>query len=225
MAESGATAVIGGHAHAVMGTEWHGDVPIVYGLGNLLFDYGDSLAAYPNWRLGVIACLTIHDDRVTELELRPTLGKPDDGCTRLLSRDEETSFMEYYAEISSRIDDSEAIEQAWRQFCAGQVPHLTRECGKALLAMSPYVLFGLAGKWGMKHAPRKVVGLFRKGVSVFRALIACENHAEMLTTITELLRTGQFSEAWSGRKAPKAWLDFEPRRQALQSSSGDRPEP
>jgi poly-gamma-glutamate synthesis protein (capsule biosynthesis protein) len=40
--EAGADAIIGGHPHLTQTVEWHKDRPIVYSLGNFVFDY------YPN---------------------------------------------------------------------------------------------------------------------------------------------------------------------------------
>lgn len=37
--DAGADAVIGGHAHLTQGVEWYKDHPIVYSLGNFVFDY------------------------------------------------------------------------------------------------------------------------------------------------------------------------------------------
>jgi len=39
LVEAGADAVIGGHAHLTQTVEWHQDRPIVYSLGNFVFDY------------------------------------------------------------------------------------------------------------------------------------------------------------------------------------------
>jgi poly-gamma-glutamate synthesis protein (capsule biosynthesis protein) len=37
--DAGADAVIGGHSHLTQTVEWHKDRPIVYSLGNFVFDY------------------------------------------------------------------------------------------------------------------------------------------------------------------------------------------
>jgi poly-gamma-glutamate synthesis protein (capsule biosynthesis protein) len=37
--DAGADAVIGGHAHLTQSIEWYKDRPIVYSLGNFVFDY------------------------------------------------------------------------------------------------------------------------------------------------------------------------------------------
>jgi len=39
LVDAGADAVIGGHSHITQGVEWYKDHPIVYSLGNFVFDY------------------------------------------------------------------------------------------------------------------------------------------------------------------------------------------
>lgn len=62
--DAGADAVIGGHAHVTQSVQWHKDRPIVYSLGNLVFDYYPYDP--PVWR-GWIAKLTFGQTQ------RPTL--------------------------------------------------------------------------------------------------------------------------------------------------------
>ncbi len=71
--EAGADAVIGGHAHVTQSIEWYKDRPIVYSLGNFVFDYfpGDP----PVWK-GWIAKLTFGSSgrpqlKITDVELDP----------------------------------------------------------------------------------------------------------------------------------------------------------
>jgi poly-gamma-glutamate synthesis protein (capsule biosynthesis protein) len=57
--DAGAKAVIGSHPHVIESTEWIGGVPIVYSLGNLVFDQFFS----PEVMNGEIVELTISKDR------------------------------------------------------------------------------------------------------------------------------------------------------------------
>jgi poly-gamma-glutamate capsule biosynthesis protein CapA/YwtB (metallophosphatase superfamily) len=63
--DAGADAVVGGHAHLTQGIEWYNDHPIVYSLGNFVFDYfpGDP----PIWR-GWIVKLTFGKSGRPQLE-------------------------------------------------------------------------------------------------------------------------------------------------------------
>ena len=64
--DAGATAVIGGHPHVTQTVEVHRGRPIVYSLGNFVFDY------YPNdppmW-IGWLAELTVRRSGNTDLKI------------------------------------------------------------------------------------------------------------------------------------------------------------
>jgi poly-gamma-glutamate synthesis protein (capsule biosynthesis protein) len=65
MIEAGAAAVIGGHPHVTQTVEVHRGAPIVYSLGNFVFDYYP--VDPPEWT-GWVARLTFTPDRPVELE-------------------------------------------------------------------------------------------------------------------------------------------------------------
>ena len=64
--DAGADAVVGAHPHVTQGVEWYQGRPIVYSLGNLLFDYfpGDP-AVWTGW----MARITLGGAEGTKLEL------------------------------------------------------------------------------------------------------------------------------------------------------------
>lgn len=66
MIDAGAAAVIGGHPHVTQTVEMFRGVPIVYSLGNFVFDYfpGDP----PEWT-GWVVKLTLRPDQPVELEM------------------------------------------------------------------------------------------------------------------------------------------------------------
>jgi poly-gamma-glutamate capsule biosynthesis protein CapA/YwtB (metallophosphatase superfamily) len=68
LVDAGADAVIGGHSHLTQAAEWYKDRPIVYGLGNFVFDYFPYDP--PVWR-GWIVRLTFDGPS------RPTLEQID----------------------------------------------------------------------------------------------------------------------------------------------------
>jgi len=63
--DAGADAVIGGHAHLTQGVEWYKDRPILYSLGNFVFDYFPYDP--PVWK-GWIVKLTFGESRRPQLE-------------------------------------------------------------------------------------------------------------------------------------------------------------
>jgi len=66
--DAGADAVIGGHPHLTQTVEWHKDRPIVYSLGNFVFDYYPYDP--PVWK-GWIAKLTFGKAERPGLDLVP----------------------------------------------------------------------------------------------------------------------------------------------------------
>ncbi|MER5889389.1 CapA family protein [Streptomyces sp. NPDC001941] len=70
LARAGATAVVGTHAHVMLGTGMLGKTYVAYGLGNFLW-YGTS--PYPNSDDSGIATLTIRQGKVTGEEFTPAL--------------------------------------------------------------------------------------------------------------------------------------------------------
>jgi poly-gamma-glutamate synthesis protein (capsule biosynthesis protein) len=63
--DAGADAIIGGHPHVTQGIEWYKDHPIVYSLGNLVFDYFPYDP--PQWK-GWIVKLTFGGSARPQLE-------------------------------------------------------------------------------------------------------------------------------------------------------------
>ena len=67
MIDAGAAAVIGGHPHVTQTVDTHAGAPIVYSLGNFVFDYYP--VDPPEWT-GWVAKLTFAKDRPVDLETR-----------------------------------------------------------------------------------------------------------------------------------------------------------
>lgn len=67
MVEAGAAAVIGGHPHVTQTVDMHRGAPIVYSLGNFVFDYYPCDP--PQWT-GWVVKLTVAKDQPVELETR-----------------------------------------------------------------------------------------------------------------------------------------------------------
>jgi poly-gamma-glutamate synthesis protein (capsule biosynthesis protein) len=68
IADQGITAVIGHHSHVPGGFEYYNNTPLVYSLGNFIFDEdGNS----PEWYEGIMVGLTITNDLKTEVDFYP----------------------------------------------------------------------------------------------------------------------------------------------------------
>ncbi len=69
MVRAGADAVLGGHSHVVGPLEFIDGVPVVYSMGDLLFD----LPRFEETEEGVIVELTFQGSRLAQLDLHPTV--------------------------------------------------------------------------------------------------------------------------------------------------------
>ncbi len=188
-AEAGASAVVISHSHTVMGSEVHHGVPIVYGLGNFLFDQGCRRPL--GWRLGLMARLTVHADRAVDLETIPLFANAETGCIDLLKEKDLDSFREFYRSISKPLVHRDELEEYWRAFCASQVPHLRKTVLKSLLAMFPKWL--LLWLFGIEFSIKQD-SYYQKGTNLLRNLTVCENHQDVLKQIFELLRENRLLE-------------------------------
>ena len=81
--DAGADAIIGGHPHVTQTIEWHKGHPIIYSLGNFVFDYFPTDP--PVW-LGWIARLTIGEPEGVKVETRDVEMDPE-GVPHLQSKE------------------------------------------------------------------------------------------------------------------------------------------
>jgi poly-gamma-glutamate synthesis protein (capsule biosynthesis protein) len=79
--DAGATLVLGAHPHVLQGIELYRGVPIVYSLGNFIFDLDDDDRSQPGLPSLLTAVLRVRLDRagVRSLEVRPAVIDPRDG--------------------------------------------------------------------------------------------------------------------------------------------------
>lgn len=194
-ARAGASAVLVAHAHAVMGFEFHHGVPILYGLGNFLYDRGHK--ATISWRLGMMVRLTFCGAGKVDIETIPVIANSETGCIDLLPENSVLHFQEFLCSLSSPLSCMNIIEGHWNAFCVSQLPHLTRECLKGLLAMLPGgFLFWLL----RRRAVPEPESFYRKGANILRGLMVCENHQDVLGRICDLLKENRLSEYHSKAK-------------------------
>jgi poly-gamma-glutamate synthesis protein (capsule biosynthesis protein) len=187
-ARAGASAVLMSHSHAVMGCEIHQGVPIVYGLGNFLFDISADrrLAS----RLGILAQLTIRAGQAVNVEIVPVVSDTTTGCVDLLRESRITIFREFYDSISQPLKNAQQIDELWKAFCAWRVLDLARDVarGSAMLAggLLPWLLrrnsIPTAGSW------------YRKGANLLRGWTVCENHQDVIGQIFDLLRRSELAQ-------------------------------
>jgi len=187
-AKAGASAVLVSHSHTVMGTEFHEGVPIVYGLGNFLFDRGQKSLG---WRLGTVARLSFGIGQPINLDMVPILADKEPGCINLLPGSDLECFQQFHRSISEPLKCMYEIEELWKCFCASESSKFTKEMLKAITAMLPG---GLLRLLSFRDKSVRKDSYYHKGANILRGFLVCENHKEVLGQIFELVRENRLRE-------------------------------
>jgi hypothetical protein len=168
LVDMGADAVVCCHAHCPLPWEVYRDRPIVYGLGNLIFE---PLRRPPaGWHDGYLARLSVAGGKVG-LEVIPYhQSRPDPGA-RLMDADARQSFLSGMEERNRCLQDPAGLEERWRCYCQDlREEYLT-------------VLFGYNKL--MQRFRRPLLRKLHSRAEVLGALllVQCETHQEVLNTI------------------------------------------
>ena len=187
-AKAGASAVLMSHSHAVMGCEVYQGVPIVYGLGNFLFDKSEGRSVA--WRVGTLAQLTIRAGQVSDIETIPVVSDSTTGCIDLLQGGQVGQFQEFYDSISHVLSDVQQIDELWKAFCAYRVLDLTKDVVKGFAML----IGGLCLQPFRRKGIVKPESWYHKGANLLRGWTVCENHQDVLGQIFDLVRRGELAQ-------------------------------
>lgn len=159
----GAAAVIGHHPHVIQGVALYRGAPIVYSLGNFVFEMGTGLTAH---RQGMLVRLGLSRSGVHGLELWPYLSGVDG--LRRPDAVEAARFFKHLVDLSALCDDPERLAAIWDAYADvwwrrnGQV-----ELRDGILALADDTLpawlvlraQGIAGRGVGARVARRVLGL------------------------------------------------------------------
>lgn len=102
--DAGADLVIGSHTHCLQGIEFYNGKPILYGMGNFIFNttINSTMAVQ----------VTVDENNESTVRVFPAYAK--DGCTQLMSEASTTDFYRYLESISFgiTIDDGGIVSPA-----------------------------------------------------------------------------------------------------------------
>ncbi len=87
--DAGAATVIGSHPHRIQGVEFYKGKPILYSLGNLIFDQKDELG-----NIGILAELSLLENRIVEVKLIPVETLTERFQPRLMELNKSLSIIE-----------------------------------------------------------------------------------------------------------------------------------
>jgi len=173
-AEAGASAVIAGHTHCPQGIEiWKG-VPIVYSLGNLLFDTRPGLEEMAGmWWNGYVARISFAAGVALRLDVIPTTFAPTAEAIRPLTGAERSEFLTYLDYLSQVIVDEAELNRYWDAWCALRGPDWLK------------YLQGAA--WPVDQEDEAAWSR----LLVARNAFTCEAHAELITRFLRMIEEGR----------------------------------
>jgi len=173
----GVHAVICHHAHTPGAYEYYKKKPIIYSLGNFLFD---SKKKRDNcWELGYMVKLnfqhrTSNFNSMKILPYRQTIRNP--GILKL-KNEEKSRFLHYLEIMRNTLADKEKYFMQWKKFC-------NYKANLVIAKQYLPILFPGIGKLS-QVIPFSSLLLRKKDIPVKHNLITCESHRELLTEILE----------------------------------------
>jgi poly-gamma-glutamate synthesis protein (capsule biosynthesis protein) len=170
MVEMGANAVIVQHTHCPGSYEEYQGAHIVYGQGNLIFDWPDQDKAFHE---GFLVKLMIAEDLGSTMEVIPYLQSDPQPGARKMDKETERLFRKSLEERSLSIRDDAFVQAQWLQFCE----KIKYEYLSKVLAHNR-VLSKL-------NSQGFLVKYFytTSSLTCLRNVISCEAHREVLGTI------------------------------------------
>ena len=117
MIEMGADAVVCSHTHCLLPWEIYADKPIVYGLGNLIFESDRKQAE--TWYEGYLANLIVDDQRVG-FEAVPYIQSRERIGAHRMKDNEQTHFFEEMKKKTAQVQDRAFLENHWVEHCRKQ---------------------------------------------------------------------------------------------------------
>lgn len=117
--DNGVDAIVAHHTHCFSGFEYYRDKPIVYSLGNFIFDYKKKYQK-GKWTEGMSVILNLVNG-CFKVELIPHMqGKEDDCTLHLVEGDAKDEFLERVNQLNEIIKDDVLFMAEWNQYIKSQ---------------------------------------------------------------------------------------------------------
>lgn len=114
--ENGVDAIVAHHPHCFSGYEYYNGKPIVYSLGNFLFDYKRKYQK-GKWTEGMSVILSLENEGDFSVELIPhNQGKKDNSTLQILESEEKASFLQRVEKLSLKIKDDQLFYREWNNY-------------------------------------------------------------------------------------------------------------
>jgi len=174
-AEAGADAIILHHSQAFSGYEVYGNVPIFYGIGNLL-----HLTNMPYDKTGYMVGLSIEKGNPLKFEIIPIhLDDKDISVNILIDREKEI-ILDKINDLSNLITSPESLKNEWLKHISNlRVSYLSS------LYMLPPLFYKILKKLKLLNTLEHILLLNKKRLLPILNLIRCDAHREAVIEYLE----------------------------------------
>lgn len=173
----GADSVICHHPHVPGAYEYHQNKPIIYSLGNFVFD---NKSPPKDWDVGYMTQLQFDTQtkKVQSLELIPYRQSVELGGVKLLNGQEKIDFIKKIEEYRKNLEDGQAWLISWNEFVGKQADsYIMRQ-------FFPITFRGLG--FLARNTPIARLFFNRKNSLPKLNMIRCQSHRELLTAALEI---------------------------------------
>lgn len=117
--ENGVDAIVAHHTHCFSGYEYYNNKPIVYSLGNFIFDYKKKYQK-GIWTEGMSVILNLVNNEFT-VELIPHFqGRENDSTLHLLENENKKEFLNKIDKLNAIISDDILFMEEWDKYIKSQ---------------------------------------------------------------------------------------------------------
>ncbi len=109
-ADNGADAIISHHTHCISGYEVYNNVPILYGVGNMLFTRKSN---FPGWLTGLTAQLVLEKGQTVQFHFIPTRQSAGEPVLSVLQGNDKETVLKDVEQFSSIIADDSKLKNEW----------------------------------------------------------------------------------------------------------------
>lgn len=170
----GVDAIVAHHTHCVSGFEYYNGKPIVYSLGNFIFDYKKKYQK-GLWTEGMSVILELEDINSNfRITLIPhTQGKEDDSTLKLMQDNQKEEFINKIKSLSETITNDELFLKAWHNYILTQENFYLSSFYIKNIYLRLFFIYGIFPIFFFRRKHNKLI----------LNLLRCESHNEISKTI------------------------------------------
>lgn len=166
--ENGVDAIVAHHTHCFSGFEYYRGKPIVYSLGNFIFDYKKKYQK-GMWTEGMSVILSLKDENFKVKFIPHFQGREEDSTLKILEGDVKDAFIKRIESLSLVIKSDNLFKEEWNKYLETQEAfYLSSIYVKNIYLRFLFMKGLLPKKWLKSKHNRLLLNLMR-----------CESHHEI----------------------------------------------